>query len=168
MKAREKVKHLIRKAFTPDQLYGPEAGPPIDGKPVAIPVGFRRPETLQEQVARLVRFDLSRRAQEQGGESFEEFHDFDIPDDPVEPSTPFEEFFDPVIGRAITPDELQRFDKEYRERYLKVQADKISEEDRAAVFAEHLAQIRREKAKGKGGSAGSHSPEPGDPPAPKS
>lgn len=60
-----------------------------------LPVGFSRPPTLAEQVARLVRSQqMADFAAAQGLESFEEADDFDIPDDPVDPTTPYEADFD--------------------------------------------------------------------------
>lgn len=52
-----------------------------DPTPVAWPAGVRRPETLAEQIRRMVRLHVSQMAQEQGFESFEEADDFDSDDD---------------------------------------------------------------------------------------
>lgn len=52
-----------------------------DDTPVAMPVGFRKPESLQDQIRRLVRNELSARAMDQGLETFEEADDFDVEDD---------------------------------------------------------------------------------------
>lgn len=52
-----------------------------DPTPVAWPAGVRRPETLTEQIRRLVRLEVSKAAAEQGMESFEEADDFDMDDD---------------------------------------------------------------------------------------
>lgn len=66
-----------------------------DGKPVAIPIGFKKPRTLEETVAMLIRNAEVRRGLQQGGlETFEEADDFDIPDDPLDPITPWETDFD--------------------------------------------------------------------------
>lgn len=146
-----------------DQLYGPAAGPVIDGQPAEVPAGFRVPETMEQRVQRLVRGALSRRAEEVGFESFEEANDFDIPDDPVDPSTPFEEFFDPTLGRSITPDEFRRFESEFRKEYLKVQANKIAAEDRQAAFEDAVKAAKSAK-KGQKPEAGGGSPS--DPPQP--
>lgn len=101
-----------------------------DGKPLTLPSGFRRPETLAEQVQRLVRTHVSMEAARTGRESFEESEDFDVGDDEA-PSTPYEEQFDPVLGRAITPDEFRRFESIYRERMLKNQAQDFAKSDLA-------------------------------------
>lgn len=82
-----------------------------DPKPVALPSGFKRPETLAEQVQRLVRTHISRQAEAEGMETFDEANDFDISDDPVDPSTPFEPFFDPILGVEVTPHDILREQK---------------------------------------------------------
>ena len=54
-----------------------------DPTPVEIPVNFRRPETLQEQIRRLIRTEMSAQALNEGKETFDEADDFDIePDEP--------------------------------------------------------------------------------------
>lgn len=92
-----------------------------DPKPMSIPSGFKRPETLAEQVQRLVRTQISRQAAEEGYETFEDSEDFDIDDDMFDPSSPYEEVFDPVLGRAITQDEFRRNEQVYRERFLQAE-----------------------------------------------
>lgn len=51
-----------------------------DPTPVEVPLHFRRPPTLQEQIKAMVRGELSRHAADQGMESFEEADDFDVGD----------------------------------------------------------------------------------------
>lgn len=65
-----------------------------DPTPVAIPVGLKRPESLQDQIRRLVRNELSAHAVAHGRESFEEADDFEVEDDPPDPRTPWELDFD--------------------------------------------------------------------------
>lgn len=97
-----------------------------DPKPVAIPSGFTRPETLAEQVQRLVRTTVSQAAEDHGYESWEEANDFDIEDDPIDAATPFETYFDPVLGRELTPEEVLRdqveLGKEAEKRLNQMQA----------------------------------------------
>lgn len=143
--------------FTFDDLYGEKAGPKMDPTPMAIPAGFKRPPTLAEQVQRLVRGALSQAAAEKGLETFEEANDFDIPDDPVDPSTPFEEFFDPTLGRSLTPHEMAKFGDAYRAEYLKAQGKALAEDDRRAAIAAHIEELRKQRKPGAGG---------GSPPAP--
>lgn len=52
----------------------------LDMTPLSIPVGAKRPEPLSSQVARLVRTEMSKMAQKQGMETFEEAEDFDVGD----------------------------------------------------------------------------------------
>lgn len=153
----------MAREFRFEQLYGEAAGVLMDPTPVALPVGFKRPETLAEQVARLVRIDLSRRAGAAGFETFDEANDFDVPDDPVDPSTPFEEFFDPVLGMALTPDEMRRFDAQFRKKYLEAQGSAIKLEDRAQALAEHVSELREARKARKTGVGGVH---PKSPPTP--
>lgn len=101
-----------------------------DPRPLAMPSGFRRPETLAEQVQRLVRRQLSGAAEEAGYETFEEANDFDLADDPVDPSTPFEPFFDPVLGVELTPHDIVKFEK----------AVQTATEKRMAALAAKMAQ----------------------------
>lgn len=92
-----------------------------DPTPASIPAGFKVPESLQEQIKRLIRTSLSEQADEQGMETFEESEDFDIDDDMFDPSSPYEEVFDPVLNRGITLDEFNKNEAVYRERYLDAQ-----------------------------------------------
>lgn len=115
-----------------------------DPKPVAIPAGFKRPETLAEQVQRLVRTSISRQAAEQGFETFEESEDFDV-DDEFDPSTPYETFFDPVLGRDISPQEFKANEQAYRAQYLKAQAEYYARVDQEHILAENLARSAARK-----------------------
>lgn len=84
-----------------------------DTKVKSIPLGHKRPETLAEQVARLVRHsEFSRMVAAQGMETFEEADDFDVDDDyPV--STPWEEHgdnatFDAIRSNVVAPPAPER------------------------------------------------------------
>lgn len=61
----------------------------LDTTPVAIPMKFKRPETLAEQVRNVLRGEMSRYAENQGFETFEEADDFDV-DDEYNPRSPHE------------------------------------------------------------------------------
>lgn len=82
--------------------YGHEVPDP---EPVAVPAGFKKPETLAQTVARLLR-KASDEARDAGGETLEEADDFDI-DDEFDPSTPYELFFDSALGREINAQDMQ-------------------------------------------------------------
>lgn len=62
----------------------------LDPTPVEMPVRFHRPPTLQEQIKAFVQRELSTVAEAQGVETFEDADDFDVPDDPIDPTTPWE------------------------------------------------------------------------------
>lgn len=87
-----------------------------DPQPVSMPAGFKRPETLEERIRRLVRSERFAQAMaEQGVESFDEANDFDIDDDPVDPATPYEPFFDPALGTEVTPHQVLAEQAQIRE-----------------------------------------------------
>lgn len=58
-----------------------------DPRPVEIPAGMRKPETLQQMMARMVSTQLAANAAAHGMETFEESFDFDIDDDGELPLT---------------------------------------------------------------------------------
>lgn len=65
----------------PHDRQGREIPDPV---PIAVPAGLKRPESLTEQIRRLIRVDMSQQAQDNGEESFEEANDFDIDDEDPE------------------------------------------------------------------------------------
>lgn len=82
----------------------------LDQTKQTIPLGFERPETLAEQVARLVRSNsLAQAATAAGYDTFDDYDDFDIEDD-VDPSTPYETVFEPGLNKEITRAEKQFID----------------------------------------------------------
>jgi len=125
------AKRIVEEVPTRLDEFGHEIPDPT---PAAMPAGFKVPETLQEQVQRLVRIQLSEAAAEAGEETFEESEDFDIPDDPVDPSTPFEEWFDPVLQRGITAQEFNQNFQIYQQRYLDAQERAWREMDQSAAL----------------------------------
>lgn len=62
----------------------------LDPTPVAMPVGFKRPPSLDERIRAFVRTELSRQAAEEGNETFEEADDFDVPDEEESPLSRYE------------------------------------------------------------------------------
>lgn len=121
-----------------------------DPTPVSIPAGFKVPESLSDQIRRLIRTSLSQQADDQGMETFDESEDFEIDDDMFDPSSPYEEVFDPVLGRGITLDEFHRNEAIYQKRYL--------EAEQKAYEAMDTSEALRARPKAKGGA--------GVPPAP--
>lgn len=118
-----------------------------DPKPLELPIGFKRPESLAEQVQRLVRNQVSQYAAMHGEETFEEADDFDIEDD-VDPTTPYEVEFDPVLGKDITPADFQDPDKRERLRqaYLQAERNEIRAEAQKEAINEAYRRARLELA----------------------
>lgn len=81
-----------------------------DPKPISVPTGIQRPLTLQEQIKRLMRVELSRASVDNGYESWEEANDFNVGDgdEPLETQytmkdeIPFS-LTNPPEGRAAQP-----------------------------------------------------------------
>lgn len=70
-------------------LFG--RGEKIDPRPVAIPAGMKRPETLEQKMKRMIQHELSQHAVENGQESWEDANDFNVEDeDPTLKPTSFE------------------------------------------------------------------------------
>lgn len=86
----------------------------VDPEPIELPLRYKHPPTITEQIKRHVETALSRHALEQGFESFEEAEDFDVDDD-FDPSSPWELEFDPVSGKEMYPQEKALLDKARQE-----------------------------------------------------
>lgn len=65
---------------------GPEVPDPT---PIEIPAQHHRPESLTNQMRRLIRQELSQAAQAEGQESFDEFDDLDVDEDEPDLTTPY-------------------------------------------------------------------------------
>lgn len=71
----------------------------LDPTPMAPPVGFIKQPSMIENIRNMVRSEYLRQATEKAGaESFEEADDFEV--DEFDPSSPYEEIFDPPIPAA--------------------------------------------------------------------
>lgn len=100
-----------------------EAGEEVpDDQPIAVPAGFKVPETMEQMMRRLLRSpEFSRAADADDIDTFEDAEDFEIDDDTFDPHSPYEEVFDPVLGRGITHkeylDNRAVYEKRYEEAY---------------------------------------------------
>lgn len=65
-----------------------------DPTPMAPPIGYQKTEPLHVRIKRMVQSELSQRAADEGFDTWEEDQDFDVDDD-YDPSSPYEETFDP-------------------------------------------------------------------------
>lgn len=72
----------------------------LDDTPVAIPLKFRRVETQADRMRRIIREEMSRAAEVQGYETFEEADDFSIPDD-YDPSSPYEMSYEQELNGYV-------------------------------------------------------------------
>lgn len=115
-----------------------------DPQPLEIPGGFKKPETLQEQIRRLIRA-ASREAAEQGLETFEEAEDFNVDDD-FDPHTPYEVFFDPVLNKEISPEEFDTHKEHYMKQYVAAHNEYFSRVDTEHKMAENLYRWKKSKS----------------------
>lgn len=102
-----------------------------DPRPVELPIGMTRPETVEQMIQRMVRGRLSDLAEEQGYETFDEANDFDVEDETFDPDTPYEVEFDPFLGREMTADDFMRRRDEYQALYEKAAHREAEELERA-------------------------------------
>lgn len=70
-----------------------------DQTPVAVPAYIKKYDQ-RDTIKELIRQALSQEAQDAGYETFEEADDFDVGDD-YDPSSPYEEQFDPETGTSL-------------------------------------------------------------------
>lgn len=75
----------------------------LDPTPVEMPMQWKRPPTLQEQIKAFVRRELSEQAAAAGAETFEEADDFDIEDDPLDPQSEWEMNYDQESAEHANP-----------------------------------------------------------------
>lgn len=74
----------------------------VDSTPMAPPIGYKKQPTMVDHIRNMVRSEqLRREAEEAGAETFAESDDFNIPDDPIDPSTPYEEVFEPPVPSPV-------------------------------------------------------------------
>lgn len=67
------------------------------------PLGYIQQPDLMELMRRMIRTEMAQAIDQTQFETFEEADDFDIDDDPVDYSSPYEEYFDPAPGAPTGP-----------------------------------------------------------------
>lgn len=73
-----------------------------DPRPLAPPLGYIEQPPLHELIRQMIRSEQLRAEAEQAGAgSFEEEDDFDVEDDDYDPSSPWEENFDPPTEGGV-------------------------------------------------------------------
>lgn len=86
-----------------------------DDTPIAPPVGYKAQASLAEQIRAMVRSErLAIEAERAGYETFEEADDFDVGDD-YDPSSPYEEVFDPTPAKELK-NRKEKAEKEEKEK----------------------------------------------------
>lgn len=136
-----------------------------DSQPLEIPAGFRKPETLQDQIRRLIR-SASEEAKNSGLETFEEAEDFNVDDD-FDPTTPYEVFFDPVLNKEISPQEFEVHKDHYMKQYKAAYNEYFNRVDADNIMAENLyrSKYQSRAASERGSSEGNTEvPPPAEPP----
>lgn len=93
----------------------------LDPTPCSLPVGFERPLSIQEQLRRLIRHEVSQKAVMDGQESFEEADDFDCGDN--DPSSPYEEQFE----HNANLEELKGLVQKHNQRIAEIRAKHASQ-----------------------------------------
>lgn len=81
-------------------LRGQEVPDPTIIEP---PLGYIQQPDLMELMRRMIRSTLTEAIDQQEFETFEEADDFDVADDPIDYSSPYEEYFDPAPGAPTGP-----------------------------------------------------------------
>lgn len=126
----------------------PDGKEDLDPSPVSMPLGAKRPERLEDQIARLVR-SHEYQAVMNGDDTLEEAMDFDVEED-FDPTSPFETEFDENLGREISPQEWH----ENRDHFLaEVKKRYRNNERMAEAFSdldEAYQQARRRRAEQSG------------------
>lgn len=70
-----------------------------DQTPVAIPAHIK-PRDQRDSIREMIRYEISKEAMNAGYETFEEADDFDVGED-YDPTSPYEEQFDPETGYSL-------------------------------------------------------------------
>lgn len=73
----------------------------VDPTPMEIPVAMQKSRSMDDRMAAIINHSRLMQLHEQGYETFEEADDFDIPDDPVDMSTPWETDFDVAMSQSV-------------------------------------------------------------------
>jgi hypothetical protein len=74
----------------------------LDPTPMAPPIGYKRQPSMIDHIRSVVRREMSEAAARREMETFEEADDFEIGDD-FDPSSPYEEIFEPAVSEPAAP-----------------------------------------------------------------
>lgn len=126
-----------------DGKYDERGEPIVDSTPMAMPLGVRRPPTLQEQIRRFTALELQR-IRSAGDESVEDEHDLEVDDDfdAAFPPTHHELVMDESLGREVTRAEhrsLEAARREFDLRWLAARKRAAAKPKAPSVKAEAAA-----------------------------
>ena len=85
----------------------------LDYTPIAVPIGMKRPESMHDMITRIIGNKFADIKLDSETETFEESEDFEIDDDDYDPSSPWEEVFEPKTGDSLGFLETNRAEKVY-------------------------------------------------------
>lgn len=100
MKLVDQVKDFIKR--TGRSFIAPDGSEHPDPNPMELPIGFERPESIQDLIKRLVTDRVIQKELDDAGlETFDEADDFDVEDE-YHVDSPYEEQFDPsgIVARS--------------------------------------------------------------------
>lgn len=89
------VSKLVREHKRHHTAHDENGHEKVDNTPIAPPVGFVKQPPLHELIRQMVKSEQLRQQMNAEAETFEEADDFEIGD--YEPSSPYEEVFDPPL-----------------------------------------------------------------------
>lgn len=135
-----------------------------DPNPIEVPLGHKVPETLAQMFQRYVRVQFSEYAAQQGTETFDQADDFDHPED-LDPTTPYEVEFDPVLGKELTAaDFMDPNRREWlKEQYLLAERNSIRAAERKEAIDQAYKDALKNAVQGRAAPAkGRHTPTPAE------
>lgn len=118
----------------------------MDPTPVEMPIGYKRPESLQEQIRRLVRSEAwTQEMNRLDAETFDEADDFDVGED-FDPQSPYELQFDPDLNKEVTREEKFVLDQS-RAKFDEFVKEKKKTAYKNRRFKEERPKERKKEAK---------------------
>jgi len=103
---RRRPERLTREEYLAKLLrsgYNADGSPKLDPVPLAPPIGYKKQPSMVEIIRDMIRSNnLATAAAAAGAETFEESEDFDIPDDPVQLVSQWENQHDPSLDELLT------------------------------------------------------------------
>lgn len=106
-----------------------------DPRPLEVPAGYKKPESLTEKIRRMVRTDVSEWASQRGAETFEEANDFEIEEDDALEHPTHHELHEEVVNEQLRVIEEKKRD-DHRRRAVRAKERAREEEAGSEGFQE--------------------------------